>query len=220
MDHIALAVAKNYVDRALRMPAENLVTNGDFSESDGTIGTGWVAGAAITNLSIVDGVQYFTGAGTIAASVGNQFYTPSVMNVPDHVYYVTVTARRTDGGDGGLIYCGSSFRDFLGGGTLTQEWVRYSGTGTRHPTNGHRFAIGASSGVPVAVRHALCIDLTAIFGAGNEPTAQEMDALLAQFDGGWFNGMQYLFNPGHVLGYLLREIRDLKSAVVSLGGGV
>lgn len=216
MDMLAVALTNK-----VRLPIRNLVVNGNFAQNNGTIGTGWGTGNNITDVAIVDGFQQFTGAGNLSASFHNWFRQSGIFPENDHIYYVSITAKRADGLSGGGIQCGSGYNDFLGRPQLTGDWVRYSGTGERHASSwGHSFAIGATSGVTVLVTNALALDLTAIFGAGNEPTAQEMDALLAQFEGGWFNGMQYLFNPGHVLGYLLREIRDLKSAVVSLGGGV
>lgn len=216
MDMLAVALTNK-----ARLPIRNLVVNGNFAQNNGTIGTGWEAGNNITDVAIVDGFQQFTGAGNLSATLHNWLGQSGIFLENDHIYYVSITAKRADGLSGGGIQCGSGYNDFLGRQQLTGDWVRYSGTGERHASDyGHWFAIGATSGVTVLVTNALALDLTTIFGAGNEPTAQEMDALLAQFEGGWFNGMQYLFNPGHVLGYLLREIRDLKSAVVSLGGGV
>ena len=215
MDMLAVALTNK-----VRLPIRNLVVNGNFAQNDGTIGTGWGKGGNITDVAIVDGFQQFTGAGRTGASENNWFLQSGVFLENDHIYYVSITAKRADGLSGDVIYCGSAYRDFLGSPQLTGDWVRYSGTGERFDILGSLFTIGVTSGVTVLVTNALALDLTTIFGAGNEPTAQEMDALLAQFEGGWFNGMQYLFNPGHVLGYLLREIRDLKSAVVSIGGGV
>ena len=36
--------------------------------------------------------------------------------------------------------------------------------------------------------NVVLIDLTAAFGAGNEPTKEQMDAMLSQFPNSYFNG--------------------------------
>lgn len=221
MDPVTLGLAKSFVNNTLRIPVTNLVKNGNFAEHDGIIGTGWQHGSSITGLSVAGGVQYFTGAGQIGLSVARHFYNPSTTMDASHTYYVSVTAKRVSG-SGGTIYCGSAYQDFLPtgtGGSLTDDWRRYSGTGVGRPQINGRFTIGASEGVTVAVTNALCLDLTAIFGAGYEPTAQQVDALLAQFDGGWFDGQEFLFDPAHVLAILFAELSDLRNALLSLGGG-
>ena len=38
------------------------------------------------------------------------------------------------------------------------------------------------------VDDVVIINLTAAFGAGNEPTSSEMDGILNQFENGWFSG--------------------------------
>ena len=45
-----------------------------------------------------------------------------------------------------------------------------------------------STGKVMEIQRVLYLDLTAIFGAGNEPTAVEMDALLTKYPNSWFNG--------------------------------
>ena len=43
-------------------------------------------------------------------------------------------------------------------------------------------------GDTVKFRNILAIDLTTAFGAGNEPTKEQMDAILSQFPNSYFNG--------------------------------
>lgn len=54
----------------------------------------------------------------------------------------------------------------------------------------------AANGAVVEFRYPLAINLTATFGAGNEPTASEMDALLAKYPNSNFQGtVNDLFSP-------------------------
>lgn len=60
-----------------------------------------------------------------------------------------------------------------------------------------------SSDAVFEISSALSIDLTATFGAGNEPTAEQMDAILAKFPNSWFNGTANLFRANATLNKLM-----------------
>jgi hypothetical protein len=47
-----------------------------------------------------------------------------------------------------------------------------------------------ASGKTMEIERPLMLNLTAIFGAGKEPTAAEMDRLLARFTNSWFDGVK------------------------------
>ena len=58
-----------------------------------------------------------------------------------------------------------------------------------------------ASGKIVQLRKGILLDLTAIFGAGNEPTNQEMDSILkAKFTDGCFFGTQNIFSAKGLTG--------------------
>lgn len=65
----------------------------------------------------------------------------------------------------------------------------------------------------------LLIDLTATFGAGNEPTKQQIVMLLEQFPNSWFDGTQNIFNAKHFLNVYHKKITELENAITALGGG-
>ena len=52
------------------------------------------------------------------------------------------------------------------------------------------------AGEVIKFKNLLAIDLTAAFGAGNEPTAAQMDAYLAAYPNSWFDGSALLTTSG------------------------
>lgn len=69
----------------------------------------------------------------------------------------------------------------------------------------HDTATSYVVGDSVKWKYASIIDLTAIFGAGNEPTLSQMDALMARFPNSWFNGTSELFG--------ILALQNLKASV-------
>lgn len=57
------------------------------------------------------------------------------------------------------------------------------------------------------VRKQLSLNLTKMFGSGNEPTAEEMDALLAFYPESWFDGTVNLAENKKLVTFLLNQLR-------------
>lgn len=78
--------------------------------------------------------------------------------------------------------------------TVTTTPTRFSDviTTATYATNGLLFNASGftKSGNYIMIDNVLVIDLTADFGAGNEPSAAAMDAALAYLTGSWFDGTQ------------------------------
>lgn len=65
----------------------------------------------------------------------------------------------------------------------------------------------------------MCLDLTATFGAGREPTLAQMEAYVAAYwPNGWFDSTVNLAQADKMVPFLFSEIRSLRAAVVALGG--
>jgi hypothetical protein len=77
------------------------------------------------------------------------------------------------------------------------------------------FNLGAGTSEEVQVTNCIAISLTEVFGAGNEPTKEEMDTLIRQI--GWFEGTRTL-KQTETTNWLLKLIRENKNAIVALGG--
>lgn len=187
--------------------ATNLITNGNFANT-----TGW------------------TGrSGTIAAAG----------NVLTHTASAVVASARIDRGSitnvaGRKYYCAFDINPYrthqprfrFGGATGTcdqtapaGQFTRVSGVITADATSNEFwiYTNGAATtemdvGDTAQFRNALLVDLTAIFGAGSEPTAAQMDAYLARWENGWFDGTVNIARSDK----MFKWITDLKGAVDAL----
>lgn len=206
--------------KATNVPAQNLVSNGDFS--NGT--TGWVVslGAAQHNITVVDGVYQVTK--TSDGSLLSVAQSGGVIG--GHKYYLA-----------GFIK-GSSVMNFTGNefvyipntpgqgalGAVTTDWVRKSFI--RIPTNtstSYKITLFSGINIPLGetlyTKNILMIDLTEVFGDGYEPTKEEMDFLIDRFPDAWFGGTRNLFNAKRIMQLYFKEIREIRNAITSLGGG-
>ena len=166
----------------------NLVTNGNFSNG----ASGWVAFNLTTTVAQNE-------ATLLASSSASMLYR----NIPATVngkLYVSALVKSTSNLVGINLYGG------LG--------VKHSGSGNYErlsqvitPTLA-AWQIGikdtrASGYDNVYVKNYLTIDLTATFGAGNEPTVEQMDAIMAKFENSWFDGTKNLFQAKASLNKLM-----------------
>ena len=173
--------------------AQNLVTNGDFS--NGT--TGWVSSfgtlSAISNELVLtltslpgDGSTLLGTASPkpiLAVTIGNKYY----MAMEVYPKY----AGTTRFGLGGVY-------PFLVN-SIANVWNRRS-TIITPVSASQEFDFmtninlaGYVIGDTVKFRNMFLVNLTTIFGAGNEPTASQMDALLSGYANRWFDGSGQLY---------------------------
>lgn len=97
--------------------------------------------------------------------------------------------------------------------------VNYSGilTATMTAKTG-LFLRDLSTANTVIIDDVICINLTTTFGAGNEPTKEEMDTLINLL-GGWFDG-EITLTQMQQLNWLLKLIRQNALATTALGGTI
>lgn len=69
----------------------------------------------------------------------------------------------------------------------------------------------------VYVKNAISVNLTSVFGAGNEPTKAEMDTLINMI--GWFDG-EITVSEKQLAIWTLNLIRQNRNAIVALGGTI
>lgn len=164
----------------------NLVTNGNFSAGF----NGWVnycsgpsscstSGSGLTLTSVSPG----------RAAVSQQI--PSSYTDQDKVYYglaiqkisganFYAVASRTNGGYDSAILTTSQFNSQAAGGfqhySVVRTFVASQGTGTSVSIGQYNYTFNFS----VQVNNLVVINLTKSFGAGNEPSAATMDAMLQQ----------------------------------------
>ena len=194
----------------------NKLRNGSFTEGF----SGWQAGSNVTDYNVTDyyvdnGVLTFVGAGGLNAAMANWIY----YNSPRHIFtegevvYNACWARSNELGVRFEIGRGYAVSEYF----LTSEFelCSYSGTAGAGTDYNNVFNLGADASKEVQVTNCIAISLTEVFGAGNEPTKEEMDTLIRQI--GWFEGTRTL-KQTETTNWLLKLIRENKNAIVALGG--
>ena len=193
----------------------NLVTNGDFS--NGT--TGWSIQYAAA--SVGNNILSVTGDGSSPSVIAYQL--SGLAPTEGKKIYVKCKSKATNSNCAGLylqalpntsgaavtmafqLNPAANTQYNLGGIlTIPSGWagnVRFRATSS--------YADAATAlGKTMEVQYAFAIDLTAAFGAGNEPTKAEMDAILAFYPNSWFNGTVNLASNPKMLPYLLNQTRN------------
>jgi phage-related protein len=147
--------------------ATNLLTNSNFDDDV----TDWGGGASVTR-SVSGGI--LTQTATIINGNSNQNETLVV----GRVYYLAVNSKNDTTSVSHRLYDGTNFIISLS--TANADYAWYSGVGTATNTAGV-VQIGrdgrASGWTAQYIKYVVLLDLTAIFGAGNEPTKAAMDTL-------------------------------------------
>ena len=158
-------------DKQIRL--NNLIVNGDFS--NGT--TGWRTSSFNAEFQVVNGV-----AETLA-TVNDKSFMQGVLTTKGNKYYISFKTRVSNLAS--LTYA----RVWFGATNPTYDtFFPSENTLGRHsfvrtPTtdegNIRFFYIGSSGAVKAFLDDVILINLTKTFGAGNEPTKEQMDELLA-----------------------------------------
>lgn len=195
---------------------KNEVVNGNFASTSGWSGHSATISAASNTLSVLGTgtAPYPQFSRTTAMPYGNahKIYFKAKYRVTNAVctkilFFMTASGMTTILGDpkntpaDGVYYTDSKILTTAPGG---------SGNITIYMA--HYYADAASSnGKIMEVQNYIVIDLTARFGAGNEPTAAQMDALLAAYAPTtlWFDGTQSIPSIGSSNGKVLAEINGV-----------
>ena len=174
--------------------ASNLVTNGDFS--NGSVGWSVNGGtmtvtnneATITSTSLGGSVGPYRGP---VPGRGNKMY------VSGEIYpkYSTLTMFGFNGGETISFY------------PTPNTWNRKSAVLKNNASSIVFYHMFSQGGYVITdtirLRRLFTIDLTATFGAGNEPTVEQMDAIMAKFENSWFDGTKNLFQAKASLNKLM-----------------
>lgn len=176
----------------LELLATNLLDNSDFHA--GT--AGWVLEGCTATVS--------NGEITVTSTVNG---SPRIYQILGqaigHKHYARINVERSSGTTR-LVFGGVTGPVITGTGAY-QSWSNIV-----TPTNTSSFSVyfyGAIVGETIKLKYLLCRDLTAELGAGSEPTAAEMDALMSYWPNSWFDGTVNLAQASKMLPYLLAAIR-------------
>lgn len=170
----------------------NLVTNGDFSNGI----TGWYG--SNSTISVANNTMTSTGNGGAAACVTYQALTSKKVT---QKLYVRIKMRVTNSVCNNLGFSIGGGGHTLKSHPTANEWYTMSAIHTMPNDNAvvyfdpyHEYTDATTAnGKIMEVKNVLILDLTAIFGAGNEPTVEQINAILSKFINSWFDGKQLLF---------------------------
>jgi prepilin-type N-terminal cleavage/methylation domain-containing protein len=172
----------------------NLISNGDFSSGS----TSWNINCAAPGTCSTAG-GYLTMNAVATQYVAAATNAPGTYTDNDKIYYsarikkvsgsgMVTRAHRDTGGFATNIMTNTAFNN-----APTGTYVRQSGLRTFLSSQGTftSFIINEYTAGPVfqaEIDDVLAINLTRAFGAGNEPTAAQMDSILSRYPNGWFSG--------------------------------
>lgn len=208
------------------MMGTNLVTNGDVSNDT----TGW--SGIVANLSSANNTLSVTGDGSGLDPRATQTTTLQYQN-GDKVYVkanckvtnssaITIQYRLTATGMTTQTVTPKSAP------ALNENYsvsfvipLASGGSGNVGLQIVHTYTDAATAnGKVMEVKNIIAINLTAAFGKGNEPTAEQMDGILAKFTNSWFNGTANLFRANATLNKLMAvDARTEFEAKNSLSNG-
>jgi len=172
----------------------NLVQNGDFSDG----ATGWAASNCV--LSAVENTLLVTG--NASSFLLGVYQDTTIFAASNQKVYLSILCRVTNSECQKIII---SIDGSVSGTDQNHElalptintWYRLSFVATQPADVGgnirvkfyHQYADAATAdGKIMEVQYVSCFNLTAIFGAGHEPTVAQINAMLAQYPNSWFDG--------------------------------
>ena len=205
-------VDEQLAEKVQNFKIKNEVVNGDFSQ--GT--TGWIGIGGL--LSVLNNTMQSTGNG----------WNPSISIREDRVYtilqngrkeYARVRMRVRDNQAQYIrmrLYAGHS--DTTINSPIQDQWYEASAIMTGNPTteaapyirfqpNSSYADSATANGKVFEIEKPLIIKLTDVFGAGNEPTKEEMDRLVSIVPNQWWDGELDLTQQQYV-NWLLSFIRE------------
>jgi len=168
---------------------QNLVGNGDFR--NGVSGWGYAGIPTITTDSSLGRPSLKFVSNNI-----NPFYTKDIPSDQSHYWYTKLECYVSSYASGTIGALDVRNRD-SGGVTeinanisTLNQWQTLSVVTTGKTGGGMNIFVGTANAYATAtfyISNVSTIDLTAAFGAGNEPTKAQMDTIMSNYPNNWFN---------------------------------
>ena len=180
-----------YLTSDVQMPLVNRIENGNFANGLEK----WTGSSSIR--SVANNIATLVAT----ASGGSLYNFPSNIKLGD-IYYQTALVKA----DSNLAYMGSNqyIKPHSGSGLFERLTIREVRNSNSHIIS---FFDNRTSGwTEIQVKEVLIINLTEIFGAGNEPTQAQMDALLGTYPNSWFDGTVNLAENKRIIPFLLKRL--------------
>jgi hypothetical protein len=164
---------------------KNLVTNGDFS--DGT--NGWIYSGVPT--ITVDSSLGRTALKFVANNK-NPYYRVDIPSDQSHIWYTKLECYVSSYTSGGIsaLDVRSNVSSAYANPLKLNQWQTLSLVTTGKTGGVESILIGSANSFVTAtfyISNVSTMDLTAAFGAGNEPTKAQMDTMMSSFPNNWFN---------------------------------
>jgi len=215
-DKSNLVGAINEVDGDLAAHKADYATQIDFIINNYLQGHNWQASTNIQNFSSDNEIMTFTGGGSGMVSANNWVRPINYLLLTNtNIIYTTCLAKTISFTSGKLFGFGIGYHSndtLLNLESYTRASMVMSSVSNAYPT------MSADLGHRVEVKQPMSIDLTETFGAGNEPTKEEMDTLIDVL-GGWFDG-ELTPTQKQLANWQLKMIRENRSAIIALGGSI
>jgi prepilin-type N-terminal cleavage/methylation domain-containing protein len=192
--------ASNGVDAPVKRTAytvNNMVTNGDFSSGFGR----WQNNSRSPSTAVISGGQLTVNAVSGGRSAVPQYFYDKPCNDQDKIYHAvsvkrisgtdfTVSHLRGYGGYEQSILSASQFNSLPAGGSFSRFSSMRTCLHSQSTFTCVKIASYTSSlTFQAVVDNFIVINLTKDFGAGNEPTAAQMDSIIRQqVPGEFFDG--------------------------------
>jgi hypothetical protein len=166
----------------------NLVSNGNFVDATGWVRENASQSVASNEISITASAQY---------GYTTQIISADGVDYRNHVVFFSAWIKATH--TSVALICNDGKSQLIVYPTVTGEYQYVSGLYTIQPdaTKLIILLMDRSSGsfVSQKIKYVTCVDLTAAFGAGNEPTTGEIENWIATQSNSWFDTTaQYLAN--------------------------
>lgn len=181
------------------IPMSNAVSKIIDSNNDG-LADGWNSiNSSIDRFSVFESSQRVENDSPKYAVIGAG---STGTNIAD-LHYMSATVR-TNSGAVQLTIGNSGKSNFFVGNEVynTMSMVSLKGNRETYEIFGGSTFVGYYE-----VKDVVGINLTKIFGAGNEPTKEQMDALLAQYPNSWFDGTVNLAENKKFVTFLLNQLK-------------
>ena len=199
---------------------KNIIRNGNFSN-----GTTYFSSTYAT-LTAEDNI--LTATITAISTRGQAFIKHSLQNesVVGNKYYITIDVQPKYDGQSSIYMGGaSSGYDNPSMSLIGMQWNSKSVVLTASTVYGWiNFysdfdKTGYVVGDVVKFKNWMCVNLTSTFGAGNEPTKEEMDTLVGILGVQYFEG-EITLTQKQIMNWQLKMIRQNRNAIIALGGTI
>ena len=192
-----------FAGKADKIVLKNLIENGDFRNGL----SGWTGLYSSISLDLENSMLKATYT---SAAKNTYISAPSHTYIADDVYYVRTTLiPQMDIDDIRHYYNGVYHQPYLLNPTPNTETIlsnTFKGVSGGSTTNQIRLFDGAPNvGDSILIKDSMLMNLTNIFGAGNEPTKEEMDDIVETI--GYIDG-EYGLNNKDMFGYLMKGIGE------------